>query len=381
MLPKPRPKIDPALVVTLIVGCVAGGFVVRYASRTIPNRAVGGLAASIAGDTKVEETPAHTLQAVGDVRGVGFAPNGNFFVGDRDGLTVRDARGKTLRTFDTESNGVRTLAVSPSGEAVAAALSYGGEVRFFGASEPKPLLSFRSPTDQEQQAVAFSPDGASIAAGGYDKTVRVYRAGSVATQVATGAVFDTTQKSGTGGRLVTQVIKVGDSVSAVVFAPDGKTLAVATGPKATIYNAATGKPAQSFFADREAITALCFAPNGKTLAVGAASGAITVFETATGRQAVRVEALQDTGKNAGVFGYKPAGNGVSALLYAPDGETVFAALKSGIVQQSDATTAKAVKLYAPEDAPGALSLALSTDAKRAVVGYADGSVRVWNLAL
>lgn len=381
---KPRFKIDPALLITIFVGCIAGGFVVKYAATTIPNRAVGGLAAGIAGDVKVEETPLHELQAVGDVRGIGFAADGNLFVGDRDGLTLRDPKtGKTVRTFNTDGNGVRAAAASPGGEAVAAGLSYSGEVRFFGANETEPVLSFRSATDQEQQSVAFSPDGESVAAGGFDKTVRVYRAGNaVMPKEKAGSVFDTTKQAGTKAKLESLPIKASDTVSAVAFAPDGKTLAVATGPKATIYDAKTGKSGQVLFADKETITAVAFAPDGKTLAVGAASGVITTFETATGRQSGEIKGLGETGKNANAWSFSgDNGAGISALLYAPDGKTIFATLKSGILSRSDIATAKPVKLFAPDDAslPAALSFALSSDAKRAAVGYADGSVRVWKL--
>ncbi len=381
---KSRFNIDPALIITIVVGCVAGIFVVKYAATTIPNRAVGGLAAGIAGDVKVEEKPLYELSAVGDVRGIGFASDGNLFVGDRDGLTLRDPEtGKTVRTFDTDGNGVRAAAVSPGGGAVAAGLSYSGEVRFFGANEIKPVLSFRSVTDQEQQSVAFSPDGESIAAGGFDKTVRVYRAGDAASpKIKAGSVFDTTKRSGTKAKLESLPIRAGDTISAVCFAPDGKTIAVATGPKATIYDAKTGKPGQVLFADKETITAAAFAPDGKTVAVGAAGGVITLFEAATGRQSGEIKGLGETGKNANAFGYSgETGKGVSALIFAPNGKSVYAALKSGILSQSDIATQKPIKLYAPDASPlpAALSLALSPDAKRAAIGYADGSVRVWKL--
>lgn len=381
---RPRRKIDPALVVTVFIGCVAGVFVVQYAAKKIPNRTIGGLAATVAGDAKVVEIPAHKLEAVGDVRGVGFSADGSaVFVGDRDGLTLRDARsGKTIRTYDTDGNGVRALSVSPQGAAVAAALSYSGEVRFYGTDDPKSLLTFKSATDQEQQAVSFSPDGGSIASGGFDKTVRVWGAGANATNaVKPGAVFDTTKKTGVGGgKLLSASAKVTDSVAAVAFAPDGKTLIVATGPKATVYDAKTAKPGQTFFTDKEAVTAVAFTADGKTVAVGASGGSVLLFETATGRKTTTITGASDTGKDANAFGFRPpSGNGVSAVRFTPDGKTIYVVQKSGILQASEVSTGKAVKLYAEGNTASALSLGISPDNKQAVVGYGDGTVRVWDL--
>lgn len=381
---RPRRKIDPALIVTLIIGCIAGGFVVQYAAKKIPNRAVGGLASKIAGDAQVVETPEYTLQAVGDVRGVGFSGSGSeVFVGDRDGLTLRDLKsGKTLRTYDTDDNGVRALAVSPEGQSAAAALSYSGEVRFYGADDTKTLITFKSATDQEQQAVAFAPDGGSVASGGFDKTVRVWSAGDSVKNATgkQGAVFDTTKKTGNNGRLLAASIKVGDSVNAVAFSPDGKSVVVATGPKATVYDAKTAKPGQTFFADKESVTAVAFAPDGRTVAVGASGGGVVLFETATGRKALTIPGVNDSGSDANAFGFRrSSGESVSALVFAPDGKTLYIAQKSGLLQANEVTAGKAVKLYAESETPPALSLALSPDHKKAVMGYSDGSVRVWNL--
>jgi hypothetical protein len=51
-LPARPPQVDPALVVTVIIGCIAGGLRRSLRRETIPNRAVGGLAATSAGEPR-----------------------------------------------------------------------------------------------------------------------------------------------------------------------------------------------------------------------------------------------------------------------------------------------------------------------------------------
>jgi WD40 repeat protein len=93
-----------------------------------------------------------------------------------------------------------------------------------------------------------------------------------------------------------------------------------------------------------------------------------------------VAAADDTGENANALGFRPSsGRGVTALRFAPDGKTLYIAQKSGILQASDPVSGKAVKLFAEEDTASALSLALSPNGKQAVVGYGNGTVRVWDL--
>ncbi len=73
-------------------------------------------------------------------------------------------------------------------------------------------------------------------------------------------------------------LKLGSAAQAVAFSPDGRWV-VAGGKDGTVRQwDSGGKEARSMKAGREAVRALAFAPDGKTLATGDASGRVLVWD-------------------------------------------------------------------------------------------------------
>jgi WD40 repeat protein len=103
------------------------------------------------------------------------------------------------------------------------------------------------------RACAFSPDGRMLVTVNSDHTLSLW-------ETATGKER---------GKL--------PAGSVVAFSPDGRTLAVGSGPVLKLVNVLTGKVAAEFRGHLSGITTVAFAPDGKTVVSGSTDTTLLVW--------------------------------------------------------------------------------------------------------
>jgi WD40 repeat protein len=121
-------------------------------------------------------------------------------------------------------------------------------------------------------AVAFSPDGQTLATGCGDLRGEGVRGGEA--QLRTLA---------TGQPLGVPLPHQG-AVVAVAFSPDGQTLATGSDDRAArLWDVGTGKPPRPLLGHRGTVTAVAFSGDGRTVLTGSEDGSARLWDTATGK--------------------------------------------------------------------------------------------------
>ncbi len=197
--------------------------------------------------------------------------------------------------------------------------------------------------------VAFSPDGTTLATGGFDKKVHLWN-------TATGAEVWHTVDHQTG-------------LSQLLFSPDGKWLASvdgnhwdsAGGCDVYLWDAATGTEVRRLKGSDKKVRSLAFSPDGKTLAVVNDNEPIRLWETATWQVRGRLPAPDD-------YTY--------ALVFSPNSRLLALTQSRRPTQLWDVLSGKKV---ASLDGSGTGRLAFAPDG-RALATSGDTSALLWPLA-
>ena len=279
-------------------------------------------------------------------------------------------------------------------------------------------------------AVAFSPDGTTVAAGTADASVLVWNLATrslTATlphpQPVTSLAWDGTGRlaAGDADGTVSHMDAAharpghGNAPSGVAYSPDGTTLAVggqnvqlwdavrrtliATRPlpAGTITNAIAYSPDGDLIAIARSdgtawlLDARTLAPVGQPFRVTATGNAESVafspdgklLATAADDGTLRLWSLADPARPRQLASVHDSGTYVYTVVFAPDGRTIAAASTDNLTRLWNvADPARPVLLGRPLTGPTSyvIGLAFSPDSRLLAVGSADKTVRLWDVS-
>jgi len=281
------------------------------------------------------------------------------------------------------TDAVRAVAWSPDGASVATG-SRDGTARLWDASTGT-VSHVLTGHDGMVDGIAWSPNGTRIATAGRDATVRIWDAS-------------------TGGPIT--ALECSDFVRAVAWSPDGRALAASsrdecvrvweagswnlratlTGHRGDVWglswspdsmrlasashdrtvivwDVGTGQPAITLAGHLGFVEAVAFSPDGRWIATGSADESVRIWDAATGTERRSVGGYPDI---------------IWSVAWTPDGTRLVYALGDATVRVWDAIRLREVAVLRGHDQT-VWHAAISPDGARVLTGSADTTARIWAL--
>jgi WD40 repeat protein len=268
-----------------------------------------------------------------------FSSDGRWLVGRTPENTLKilhTATGREVRALPGRLAFVGGVAYSPDGKWLAAS-SPDHAVKLWDATSGQQQCALNGHTDVVR-CVAFSPDGGRLASGSDDQTVRIWdtATGTLLQSLAhPGAVrnlmfgpggqqlFSSTDKAAFvwDALRAREVQRLGTSHPAVAFSNDGTRVALIRpqGKELSILDLASASEVCTVSGDiRGGLLAMAFSPDGKRLALAGSDQAVSLHDSLTGQQLIRLK-----GHTSWVFGVTFSPDGAWLAAVGHDGKVIL----------------------------------------------------------
>jgi WD40 repeat protein/serine/threonine protein kinase len=281
------------------------------------------------------------------VRSVAFHPNGRLIatgtgdeVGDDNAVRIWDIETRQLVVAPLLQRGfVNAVAFSPNGRTMAAACDDKAVYLWHGSRFTPlgpPLLH-----KDEAKSVAFSPDSRRVITGSRDKTARIWSASS---------------REQIGAPLLHQ-----DEVRAVAFGPDNTTVMVGCRDgTARLWRVNIQAPLPSF-PHKDRVSAVAVAPGDRRIATGYGNGALEVWDAET---------------SDWIWGKHAHDDSIEAIRFSPDGRFLMTlgADRAAIIWDAESKQ----RIHVLKHKSETRCASYSPNGRLLGIGCQDGSASVWD---
>lgn len=250
-------------------------------------------------------------------------------------------------TFDS----ILAVAFSPDGRILAAG-GVAGEVQLWQVADGKPLSRWKAHSSWII-SLAFSPNGQILATGSDDQSVKLWNAN-------TGICLETFQGH------TSWVFDVAFAPQSCANSSDSQTLA-SIGDEHTIklWDVAKGKLLRTFTGHSTQPHSIAFSPDGQMLVSSANDSTIRLWSVPTG------ELLKT---------FPGQSNFVQAVAFSPDGTTIASVGDDYIIQLWNARTGELLNTFIQGHVSFVQSIAFSPDGKTLASASHDKIIKLWDVA-
>ena len=319
----------------------------------------------------------------GSIDDIAYSPDGKHLAVASDiGVWIYDAQTGIEQALipAAPGNAIGRVVFSPNRHTLAV-IGNMGEIQLwdYKSQTLKGTLTERGPGPTE---VVFSPDGHTIASTNINQTTQLWDVMTMKIKCELEGSTDTQYNEGM-------------EYFSVAYSPDGNAFAIGAGDGTIrMWDTTTGKLKHTFIGNIGSVGSFCFSPDGKTIAARSFTDTVWLWDTTTGRHKNTLE-YAVSGEN---IAYSPDGETLAIIVYgtiflldattgeqksrleigvektftfSPDGTTIAAVNKNGIVQVWDTKGGIPIKYGYEEETRVELEVPIATGKHKYTFECAD----------